>query len=456
MFTIPISAASESDLYEPFDPSGRTLSSGLQAYLASFVEDREVGQEVCVELACAQAIDERRFRESYLGHLDSLARRCSTRRRKRAANALRLLAIGVVFVVAGLVLAGKVGPVPAAIISTIGSFSIWEAAAIWLEDIPSLRKRERVLGVYRRASIEFKACGLWCAGYPTQPTTWTKQDFPYSGYAKGCTVVAWQFTDKLKIAGMSVDGDAVYITPAQWAKYANPKKSSSDKANGGKKMSLPLYEKFAQVMEHLCSHDGDGGHGYTQGARWGDGTYETITLSDGSTARIANGDRDCSSGIISALEAVGVDCRGASYTGNMRECLLATGLFKRVPIDKQPYAQRGDIYLNEGCHTAMCTSDKPDTLCQFSISENGTIYGAQGDQTGDESNFRAYYSYPWDGRLEWIDREASGGGAPVVTDDIDKLANDIINGVFGNGDARKAALGDKYDAVQARVNQMLG
>lgn len=139
----------------------------------------------------------------------------------------------------------------------------------------------------------------------------------------------------------------------------------------------------------------------------------------------------------------------------MRECLLATGLFRWVPIDKQPYAQRGDIYLSEANHTAMCTSDEPDMLCQFSISENGTIYGAQGDQTGNESNFGPYYEYPWDGRLEWIDREDAGGSAPVVVDDIEKLANDVINGVFGNGDARRAALGDKYDAVQARVNEIL-
>ena len=50
-------------------------------------------------------------------------------------------------------MAGRGGPVLAAIISTIGSFSIWEAAAIWLEDMPSLRKRERALAVYRRAEI---------------------------------------------------------------------------------------------------------------------------------------------------------------------------------------------------------------------------------------------------------------------------------------------------------------
>ena len=39
---------------------------------------------------------------------------------------------------------------------------------------------------------------------------------------------------------------------------------------------------------------------------------------------------------------------------------------------------------------------------------------------------------------------------------IDDLARRVINGEFGVGDARKAALGSNYEAVQARVNQLLG
>lgn len=50
---------------------------------------------------------------------------------------------------------------------------------------------------------------------------------------------------------------------------------------------------------------------------------------------------------------------------------------------------------------------------------------------------------------------APAPSAPASSD-IDDLARRVINGEFGNGDARKAALGDKYSAVQARVNQMLG
>ncbi|WP_240332476.1 holin [Granulicatella sp. zg-ZJ] len=38
---------------------------------------------------------------------------------------------------------------------------------------------------------------------------------------------------------------------------------------------------------------------------------------------------------------------------------------------------------------------------------------------------------------------------------IDELAQDVIDGKLGNGEQRKQALGDKYDAVQAKVNELL-
>lgn len=170
-------------------------------------------------------------------------------------------------------------------------------------------------------------------------------------------------------------------------------------------MAITQREAFAQVMEHLVSHDGGGGHGYSQANRMGDGTTETICLSDGTTVTIAGGDRDCSSAVVTALRAVGVNTFGASYTGNMREQLLKTGLFgwRKMGVKS---AQRGDIYLNEKCHTAVCVSPygsaRGDLLAQFSISEKGTVTGTKGDQTGRESNIKAYYSYPWDGTLYWL------------------------------------------------------
>ena len=168
-------------------------------------------------------------------------------------------------------------------------------------------------------------------------------------------------------------------------------------------MALSYKQRAVEVMRHMVTHDGNGGHGYTWDARWGDGTHEVVVLSDGFRATIANGDYDCSSAVISAWEAVLPGCTAdATYTGNMRREFVATGLWEWHPWS-DPYAMEpGDIALNEAYHTAMCIS--PDfTLAQFSINEKGGVYGGkQGDQTGYESNIKAFYSYPWDGVLAYI------------------------------------------------------
>lgn len=44
---------------------------------------------------------------------------------------------------------------------------------------------------------------------------------------------------------------------------------------------------------------------------------------------------------------------------------------------------------------------------------------------------------------------------PTVTGDVDQLARDVIRGKYGNGEARRKALGSRYSEVQARVNAIL-
>ncbi|WP_417134882.1 hypothetical protein [Rubneribacter badeniensis] len=58
-----------------------------------------------------------------------------------------------------------------------------------------------------------------------------------------------------------------------------------------------------------------------------------------------------------------------------------------------------------------------------------------------------------------MNRILLGGGssqpAASAAPDIEALAQAVIRGDYGNGDARRAALGANYDAVQARVNEIL-
>lgn len=174
-----------------------------------------------------------------------------------------------------------------------------------------------------------------------------------------------------------------------------------------------------EIMKHLVTHDW---HGYSQISRWGDGGGKCDVQTSAGIYQVEQGDRDCSSAIVSAYEAAGIFCGGATYTGNMRANMCATGNFRWHPMSSGYIAQAGDIYLNEIYHTAMCLSAEPDLLMEFSISETGGIDGAEGDQTGHESHIRAYYDYPWDGILECINMEEAGPGGNNV---VGILASDI-------------------------------
>ena len=225
----------------------------------------------------------------------------------------------------------------------------------------------------------------------------------------------------------------------------------------------------AELMEHLCEHYS---HGYSQYSRLGDGGKETVTLSDGTMVTIATGDRDCSSAVIDCYQSLGVDCGGASYTGNMRSCMTSTGNFKWYPMSSGYIAQRGDIYLNEVHHTAMCLSAVPDMLAQFSISENGTIDGAEGDQTGYESNIKPYYDYPWDGKLVYCgpareggsnvnqgtttipagDSQPSGDGVVYQAHTLAHGWLEQVNRVDGTEDGYAGWQGSPIDAIRAYAN----
>lgn len=155
----------------------------------------------------------------------------------------------------------------------------------------------------------------------------------------------------------------------------------------------------AEVMRHFADHDES--HGYTQGpGRWGNGETETVALSDGTEVEVALGDRDCSAGVISAWEAVLPGSTAwATYTGDMRAAFESTGKFRWHGAGSGYRADIGDVCLAEQYHTAMIVG--VDEIAEFSIAEDGTIYGKQqGDQTGYECAVNPYRG-GWDGFLSY-------------------------------------------------------
>ena len=68
-------------------------------------------------------------------------------------KALLFLNMDIVFVFIGLVLAGRVDVILAEIISAVGSFSMWSAASTFIETVPTLRYKDKLLKLYANAEI---------------------------------------------------------------------------------------------------------------------------------------------------------------------------------------------------------------------------------------------------------------------------------------------------------------
>ena len=167
----------------------------------------------------------------------------------------------------------------------------------------------------------------------------------------------------------------------------------------------------------------DNRFGYSWGERWG--AYNEQWTVDGHTFTMSVGDYDCSSSTIQAWKKALLGTKyagcldGATYTGNMRSVFTKSGLFEWKPMSF--IAEPGDLYLNEGCHVAMCYTQTPDVLTEFCINEFGGTYGGQrGDQTGGEAAAHSYYEYPWNGILHYNGKADGSDGTPAPRPSVKK------------------------------------
>ena len=185
---------------------------------------------------------------------------------------------------------------------------------------------------------------------------------------------------------------------------------------------LRVADAAAEIAEHIANHSA---HGYSQPNRaavgTGGGKGETITLSDGRKVQISTGDRDCSSMAIECYAAQGIDCGGAWYTGDMVSKMVASGNFKKLPGSTWPDAQRGDLLVATGKHTAIALGN--GKLAEALRSEHHTAHGSVGDQDGGEILIRGLYDDGWDAVLRYC--------GPELEDDVsaEDVWNFEINGV---------------------------
>ena len=218
-------------------------------------------------------------------------------------------------------------------------------------------------------------------------------------------------------------------------------------------------EEAAEIHEFMCR---DPRFGYSQDPRWGgdynNGEVAVFTSKAGYTYRIPCGSYDCSSSTTLAWRLALSNTKHAGCLGDdpyertasMRATFCGTGLF----MASLSNAKRGDLYLNEGVHVAMCQDGSPsnDILSEFNRNENhGAVGGRPGDQDGGESVIRAYYNDDWNTVLHYI------GGLldDITTSDETGGETVVANGMIlyhGKSDNRVMCWNGDWGVVPFHVN----
>ena len=135
-FKIKLRIHSENELYNPFDEDNKTLSSDVTDYLYERYKEKRLRDKLEVHITSDENIDIEKLRSAFLGYCDSMRIHLSKEKKGNMIKQFWMFGIGVLFIAFGLYASDKLPALTGEIISTIGAFSMWEAASIWIVENP--------------------------------------------------------------------------------------------------------------------------------------------------------------------------------------------------------------------------------------------------------------------------------------------------------------------------------
>jgi len=252
-----------------------------------------------------------------------------------------------------------------------------------------------------------KVSHLWKANYLYRYDGAGWVDDPDQGsYGNGPwgDMLVYQYTSTGDIGGYGgpLDLSIFYGDRSDWERMCGKGGDMPDKK---KVVHIDVANVQACIHADMCEDDANG---YSWDPRHGeDGPSVKTVWVDGLPYYYDPGSMDCSSSVIIATnEALRYTkykdaLLGANTTHDMRRVFVESGLYE-VWDTQSTSAVRGDIYLKDDEHTAMCQDGGSDgvygydCLSEFSGSENGDVYNNQtGDQTGYEAWIHDYYDDNW-------------------------------------------------------------
>ena len=144
----------ESELYNSFDKYEETLSEDLISYINNKEEVSSAREKETIELISKEKIDKDKFKKAFEKYCNEQLMLIKRKQKINSTKQIWLLALGIIFIIFSITLADKFNVIVLEIISTIGSFSIWESANSWLLQSKVIKFEK--LKILRLKSCEIK------------------------------------------------------------------------------------------------------------------------------------------------------------------------------------------------------------------------------------------------------------------------------------------------------------
>lgn len=145
---------SEGELYNSFDKYEETLSEDLISYINNKEEVSSIKEKETIELISKEKIDEDKFKKAFEKYCNEQLMLIKRKQKINSTKQIWLLVLGIIFIIFSITLADKLNVIVLEIISTIGSFSIWESANSWLLQSKVIKFEK--LKILRLKSCEIK------------------------------------------------------------------------------------------------------------------------------------------------------------------------------------------------------------------------------------------------------------------------------------------------------------
>ena len=145
MQDITLNVMDEEQLYNSFDPRRKLLKDEVKTYLLGEVQIEGRRDGVNLVICSPTAIDEERFSAGIRRWVEDEEQSIRETSRRNMVQQVWMFGLGVLFIALSLLLQPMVSVVWFTVLSTIGAFSMWEAASIWIIQNPKLRLRKHAV-----------------------------------------------------------------------------------------------------------------------------------------------------------------------------------------------------------------------------------------------------------------------------------------------------------------------